>query len=59
MEVTIGIVSCCICTASPPNHFRFEVNFKVNGFARRNMSIGELATISALAPSRLPTAFDD
>jgi hypothetical protein len=59
MEVTIGIVSCCISTASLPDHLKFEVNFKVKGFAKRNMSIGELATIRGLAPSRLPTAFDD
>ena len=43
----------CIRSAWPPNHFRFKVNFKVNGFLGWDMRIGELAKISGLAPSRI------
>jgi hypothetical protein len=34
----------------PPNDFRLNVSFKVNGFFSWNMRIGELAKISGLAP---------
>jgi DNA-binding transcriptional MerR regulator len=36
-----------------PVHFRFKVNFKVNGHVGWEMRIGELAKITGLAPSRI------